>query len=401
MEDWRGQLTKMVSELRNDGSIQSPKINEAFLNVPRHLFVPDADLDTVYAGGPIVTKFDSSKRPISSSSMPKLMAAMLENLDVRQDHGVLEIGTGTGYNAGLLRYVIGSRGQVVTVDCDQDLCTKAEDHLRLANIKNVKVVCGDGALGYPPMAPYDRITLTVGVSEMLPALVEQLGSDGLLQIPLWIRGLSLIPTFRQNLGHLVSVRSCGGGFMRLRGPFAGSEGYVPLANGWIVSADEPLQLDDTTLTSMLDRSTSTSNKLATDPEIESTSFQLFLAIQDPRFCVLSRNDDEGRFAALAFGLLDMDKETMTMIVRHFHKREQRIEILSTDGNELHEALGRYVNLWRSIQHKGLKYWRIRAFPEGEKNNHTSELEAGVMRQGRFDLSLTFSDAKEEISNKVG
>src|SRR5215204_4057723 len=120
-------------------------------------------------------------RPISSSSQPAIMAVMLDQLDVRPGQRVLEIGTGTGYNAALLAELVGGSGAVTTVDIDADLVEQAGRNLDAAGVGGVDVVRGDGSAGgvdvvrgdgsagWPDAAPYDRIILTAAARDLAPA----------------------------------------------------------------------------------------------------------------------------------------------------------------------------------------------------------------------------------------
>src|SRR4030081_2626179 len=109
---------------------------------------------------------------------------MLEQLDLRPGHHVLEIGAGTGYNAALMARIVGPAGAVTAVDIDEDLIARAAVHLAEAGVSGVELVAADGALGYPTGAPYDRIVLTVGSSDIRPEWVAQLGPGGRLLLPL-------------------------------------------------------------------------------------------------------------------------------------------------------------------------------------------------------------------------
>ena len=113
--------------------------------MPREAFLPGSGLVAAYADEPIVIKRDSDDVPISSSSQPSMMAIMLEQLEPAPGHRVLEIGTGTGYNAALLAELVGDRGLVVSVDIDQDLVEGARENLVRAGYSGVRVVCADGA----------------------------------------------------------------------------------------------------------------------------------------------------------------------------------------------------------------------------------------------------------------
>jgi protein-L-isoaspartate(D-aspartate) O-methyltransferase len=223
----------LVASLVARGLISQPAVEAAFRAVPRHIFLPTTPVEEAYRDEAIATKFEHG-RPVSSSSQPAIMAIMLEQLEPQPGQRVLEIGAGTGYNAALLARLVGSGGQVVTVDIDEDIAHAASHHLAQAGIENVLVVCGDGGLGYPPQAPYDRIILTVGAWDIAPAWLEQLSPAGRLVLPLALgAGLQSSIAFERPAaapgGPLLvsrSVRECG--FMRLRGAFAGPEFHLSL-----------------------------------------------------------------------------------------------------------------------------------------------------------------------------
>ncbi|MEE1792074.1 methyltransferase domain-containing protein [Streptomyces sp. BE308] len=170
----------MARAIAARGGLTDPAWRAAFEDVPRHLFVPyfsvggvrgyerlwgeDPDpvrrgrwLREVYADAPLATRIRDGEL-ISSSSQPSLMALMLDELDVRDGHTVLEIGAGTGYNAALLSHRLGDRA-VTTVDLDPEITESARRHLAAAGYRPA-VITGDGARGCPARAPYDRIIAT-------------------------------------------------------------------------------------------------------------------------------------------------------------------------------------------------------------------------------------------------
>ena len=217
-----------VDDLKSRGSIQSPTVEAAFRAVPRHLFLPDVPLQRVYSDDAILTKREED-RVVSSSSQPTMMAIMLEQLDLQPGHRVLEIGAGTGYNAGLMARVVGDSGQVTTLDIDEDLAESARDRLVAAGLDAVTVIAHDGVHGYADYAPYDRIVLTAGSWDIAPAWVEQLKPGGRLLLPLDIRGgVQKSVAFDKIGDHLesASVKDCN--FMPLRGDFAKPTNAVPL-----------------------------------------------------------------------------------------------------------------------------------------------------------------------------
>lgn len=213
----RGEL---VNTLRRQGLLRTARVEAAFRNVPRHLFVPHVDVDRAYSDQSISVK-EHGGVSISSSSQPAIMALMLEQLDVRPGQRVLEIGAGTGYNAALLAYLTGAEGRVVTVDIDEDLAEAARHHLGLAGYaERVEVIADDGGYGFPEAAPYDRIIVTASVWDIIPSWWTQLKQGGRLVLPVSLRGPQLSAAFEHRGTYLeaLSLEPCG--FMELRGEFA-------------------------------------------------------------------------------------------------------------------------------------------------------------------------------------
>jgi protein-L-isoaspartate(D-aspartate) O-methyltransferase len=231
---------EMVDQLVTDGLASDAAVRSAFLTVPRHPFVPNATLEEVYdPDRAIVTRVDAAGVPVSSSSAPNIMALMLDRLDLRPGARVLEIGTGTGYNAALLATITGPGGSVTSVDIDPVVAAVARERLDAGGFGSVRVIDGDGWLGEPAGAPYDRIEATVGIWDLSPHWLAQLEDGGVLVIPLWLRaGTEAVVAFERREDRLVSrgVDPCG--FMRLRGPHAGPERYVPIGD-WLAILETP------------------------------------------------------------------------------------------------------------------------------------------------------------------
>jgi protein-L-isoaspartate(D-aspartate) O-methyltransferase len=207
--------------LSSEGLLTSAAVADAFLEVPRECFLPEMaveqGLDAVYRNDAIVTRRDERGMPISSSSQPSIMAAMLEALALEPGHRVLEVGTGTGYNAALLTRLVGSAGRVTSVELDPELAAKAAEALRRHGYQ-VDVVVGDGRSGWPAGAPYDRIIVTASGPHVPRAWFDQLAGDGLVVMPLWLRGsLQSVVVLRRTAEGFESVGLIPGGFMGLRG----------------------------------------------------------------------------------------------------------------------------------------------------------------------------------------
>ena len=186
---------RLVAEVLATSGIRDERIAAALRDVPRHLFLPHLPPEEAYLDDAIVTKRDAEGQPISSSSQPAIMAIMLDQLDLAPGQRVLEIGAGTGYNAALIRHIVGPSGAVVSVDIEADLVDRAREHLASAGCPDVAVVAADGAEGYPPGAPYDRVIATVGVSDLAPAWLHQAGPDARIVVPLDVRGSQLAVAF--------------------------------------------------------------------------------------------------------------------------------------------------------------------------------------------------------------
>lgn len=208
--------TELIEALAREGTLRDAAVRAAMLAVPRHLFLPNEPLERAYANDAIATKF-ADGASISSASQPSIVALMLEQLALAPGMNVLEIGAGTGYNAALLRRLVGPTGRVTTVDIDADITDAAREHLADAGIADVEIVTADGAAGYAPNAPYDRIILTVNAADIAPAWAAQLQPGGLLVLPLSVGAAQFSIPFekRGDILHGRSMQPCG--FMPLRG----------------------------------------------------------------------------------------------------------------------------------------------------------------------------------------
>jgi protein-L-isoaspartate(D-aspartate) O-methyltransferase len=173
---------QMVVRLRRSGVVVTTAVEDAMHQIPRDLFVSHVDIQCAYDDRALPTKLGDDGTPISSASQPTIVATMLEQLQISQGNHVLEIGTGTGYNAALLATLAGSRC-VVSVELELDLAEQAEELLSRLGL-DVQVVVGDGRSGYQPSAPYDRIVVTTGAREIASAWMAQLGNGGRLVVPI-------------------------------------------------------------------------------------------------------------------------------------------------------------------------------------------------------------------------
>jgi protein-L-isoaspartate(D-aspartate) O-methyltransferase len=165
----------MVEEQIVRRGVSDPRVLAAIRDVPRERFVPQACRDAAC---------DDSALPIEHGqtiSQPYIVAYMTARLDVRDHHTVLEIGTGTGYQAAVLAR-LGAR--VVSIERIDALRTAAAARLAELGVTNVTVHGGDGTIGHPAEAPFDRIIVTAGAPAVPQALCNQLAEDGVLIAPI-------------------------------------------------------------------------------------------------------------------------------------------------------------------------------------------------------------------------
>ncbi|WP_344838726.1 methyltransferase, FxLD system [Actinocorallia longicatena] len=212
----------MVERLRQRGVLHDPQVEAAMLAVPRHQFLPEVSIERAYSGESVVTHRDEKGAATSSASESAIIATMLEMLQLRPGQHVLEIGAGTGYNAALLSHLVGPEGRVTTVDIDPDVTAEAARHLRESGYTSVEVVTGDGEVGHAATAPFDRIVATAGAWDVPAAWKEQLAPDGLIVVPLRLRGLTRAVALRREgeIWRSTGMTECG--FMPMRGAGAGT-----------------------------------------------------------------------------------------------------------------------------------------------------------------------------------
>jgi len=169
----KGLRNKLVLDLKTKG-IKDDSVLEAVKSVPRHLFMDSGFLDHAY---------QDKAFPIASGqtiSQPFTVAFQTELLNVKKDHKILEIGTGSGYQAAILCHM---GAKVYTIERIKELFRKTSVFLPSINYRPKKMIYGDGYLGYSEEAPYDSIIVTAGASEIPEKLINQLKIGGKMVIP--------------------------------------------------------------------------------------------------------------------------------------------------------------------------------------------------------------------------
>jgi protein-L-isoaspartate(D-aspartate) O-methyltransferase len=179
-EDFRRQREEMVrTQLaapreRTTEPVWNPEVLQAFRQVPRHRFVPAELAPYAYGDHPLPIGYGQT------ISQPYLVAKMTELVQPQKRHRVLEIGTGSGYQAAILAQLV---AEVFTIEIVEPLALAARSRLAELGYKNVSVRVGDGYLGWPEHAPFDSIVVTAGAKQIPPALVQQLKPGGHMVIP--------------------------------------------------------------------------------------------------------------------------------------------------------------------------------------------------------------------------
>lgn len=214
----------LVTGLRQRQLLFDAGVEAAFSAVSRHLFLPQADACSAFLDQAVTLKTGARGETLSSASQPTMMAVMLQQLDLGADMNVLEIGAASGYNAALIRHIVGDGGQVTSLEIDQDLAQQARDNLRAAGFADVLVVNCDAAAGYQALAPYDRIIATACVWDLPATWLRQLRSDGKLVAPIWLDGVQVCAAFEpQENGSWLSSDNRPCAFVPLQGSAAGPQ----------------------------------------------------------------------------------------------------------------------------------------------------------------------------------
>jgi protein-L-isoaspartate(D-aspartate) O-methyltransferase len=168
------QRERMVDRQIERRGIENPRVLEALRSVKRHLFVPPDEVTSAYEDHPL---------PIGHGqtiSQPYIVALMTETIDPRPDDRVLEIGTGSGYQAAVLSELV---KEVYSIEIVEPLGREAEKRLKNLGYDNVTVRIGDGYKGWPEKAPFDAIVVTAAPPEIPQALIDQLAEGGRMVVP--------------------------------------------------------------------------------------------------------------------------------------------------------------------------------------------------------------------------
>jgi protein-L-isoaspartate(D-aspartate) O-methyltransferase len=207
-DEYLVERQRMVEDHLRKRDIHDRRVLEAMVAIPRHYFVPEEHRHLAYVDGPL---------PIGCGqtiSQPYIVALMTQMVALKGDENVLEVGTGSGYQAAILGYLA---GQVYTIERHPSLAKQAESVLKTLGYHNVHVLVGDGSLGWPENAPYQAIIVTAAAPKAPQVLLDQLDRDGRLVIPVGGPSYQFLERWRRQGDEFVSEELTPVAFVPLRG----------------------------------------------------------------------------------------------------------------------------------------------------------------------------------------
>ena len=211
-DPWQAARDQMVETQIAARGIRDERVQSAMRRIPRHIFVPENVRAAAYGDYPL---------PIGHGqtiSQPYIVAMMTALLQIQPDDRILEIGAGSGYQAAILGTLA---KEVISIERIPEVASLARENLSVSGISTVRVIVGDGTLGYPDRAPYDGVLITAATPSVPPPLIDQLAEGGRLVAPVGSRDLQ----------ELIRLTRKGKDLLR---EFFGGVVFVPLLgeHGW-------------------------------------------------------------------------------------------------------------------------------------------------------------------------
>jgi len=198
----------MVEQQIKKRGVSDKRVLTAMEKVPRHEFVEEGLKGVAYEDNPLPIGMDQT------ISQPYIVALMTELLDVSEEHKVLEIGTGSGYQAAVISHLSMS---VITVERIPKLFKNAKETLRKLGYNNITVVMADGSIGYREYAPYDRIIVTAASPSIPDELIDQLADSGKMVIPVGGKITQQLLVLKKEGTKVIKTDSIGVRFVPLKG----------------------------------------------------------------------------------------------------------------------------------------------------------------------------------------
>ncbi|NYT19190.1 MAG: protein-L-isoaspartate(D-aspartate) O-methyltransferase [Methanosarcinales archaeon] len=203
----------LIKSLKVNGI--SDRVLDAMMRVPRHFFVPEELQDSAYIDLPLPIGYEQT------ISAPHMVAIMCELLDISSGMKILEVGSGSGYNAAVMAELVGDKGHIYTVERIPQLADFAKKNIKRAGYKNITVLQDDGSCGLAEHEPYDRISVTSAAPDVPRPLIEQLAKEGIMAIPVGNGEQQLVVVKKDSKG-TISYKVWGGVIFV---PLIGKYGY--------------------------------------------------------------------------------------------------------------------------------------------------------------------------------
>ena len=208
MNNFERERKRMVRSQIVRRGLKDTRLLSVFESVPRHLFVPEEYRGSAYNDGPL---------PIGHSqtiSQPYIVALMTDILELKGDERILEVGTGSGYQAMILGMLA---REVHTIEYVPELASKAAKLLKRLGMDNIHVHIADGSLGWPEAAPYDGILVAAAAPQTPKPLLEQLKDDGRLVLPIGGKGMQNLQVWSRRGDNFCQETVTAVSFVPLRG----------------------------------------------------------------------------------------------------------------------------------------------------------------------------------------
>ncbi|MEO0288018.1 MAG: protein-L-isoaspartate O-methyltransferase [candidate division WOR-3 bacterium] len=352
------------------------KIVEGFLKVYRHYFVPyiyeekdgifvkqdlnyaflkDELLQKIYVDTPLVVLVEENK-VITTSSQPFVMAIMARDANVKEGGKILEIGTGSGYNAAILAYVSGKEENVVSIEINKKITEFALENLKRAGFSKIKVINIDGGLGYSQLAPYDSIIATCGCPEI--PFFEQLKDGGYLSIPLVTRGIETLVSFRKENNKLVGKPTLFVKFLHFEGVFSDKRQFAKNIQSLqrIVETYGKKRDDLKQELSDIIENENDEENLKLEKRKRRANFNFFLAISNDD-AIMYESDIKGRESGygLWHSVLKTSDNGLVILFSN--------EIISWGSESVVEKYVSFYKKWKELNCPSLENYSIEFFPE--------------------------------------
>jgi protein-L-isoaspartate O-methyltransferase len=290
------------------------------------------------------------------------MAAMLEVLSLREGLTVLEIGTGTGYNAALLCEIVRDPSKVYSIDIDPDNVEDARKNLAAAGYVGLTLECRDGAEGLAAHAPYDRIIATCSISEVPPSWIHQLRDRGVLVAPIWINGAQITPSFEKHGDLLAGQSTVLGGFMKIR-PQTYEDllaGSTQVESDVLISSEHPDLFPERDVMALLEgpRTLTRLTLEGLSPKMR-PAFFIFLALREKTSVEVFLENEEDRlgFGDAAAGLIDCLRGSACLVSRDW-------SIVSYGHEYARRRVEAVAAEWHRLGRPGLDRVQASLYPRG-------------------------------------